>query len=130
MCSWRRNRPRNSSAWKRSQGWRSISPPTWRAPSPARSLPSTGDGRRLEVVRPLRHNPNTSTMAGPDPAIHLSANTMPAGYVYILASKKNGTLYIGITSNLPSRMEQHRRGEGSAFVKKYRVTRLVYYELY
>jgi putative endonuclease len=55
---------------------------------------------------------------------------MPAGYVYILASKKNGTLYIGVTSNPPARIEQHRRGKGSAFVKKYGVMRLVYYELY
>ena len=53
---------------------------------------------------------------------------MPAGFVYILASKRNGTLYIGITSDLPARMQQHREGAGSAFVKKYGVTRLVYFE--
>ena len=55
---------------------------------------------------------------------------MPAGIVYILASKKKGTLYTGITSNLPARMEQHQRGVGSAFVKKYDVKRLVYLEEY
>jgi len=55
---------------------------------------------------------------------------MPAGTVYILASKPNGTLYIGITSDLLNRMEEHRRGAGSAFVKKYGVTRLVYFETY
>ncbi len=53
---------------------------------------------------------------------------MPSGFVYILASKRNGTLYIGVTSNLLGRMEQHLRGEGSAFVKKYGVTRLVWFE--
>jgi len=55
---------------------------------------------------------------------------MPSGFVYILASQRNGTLYIGVTSDLPRRMEQHRRGDGSVFVKKYGVQRLVYFEEY
>src|SRR5689334_443082 len=55
---------------------------------------------------------------------------MPAGFVYILANKRQGTLYIGVTSNLHARLEQHRRGQGSAFVKKYGLYRLVYYETY
>ena len=53
---------------------------------------------------------------------------MPAGIVYILASKPHGTLYIGVTSDLLLRMEQHLQGVGSAFVKKYAVNRLVYFE--
>lgn len=48
----------------------------------------------------------------------------------MLASKRNGTLYIGVTSDLLLRMEQHRRGEGSAFVKRYNVMRLVWFEDY
>jgi len=55
---------------------------------------------------------------------------MPAGFVYILASKPHGTLYIGVTSDLLGRIEAHRLGEGSAFVKKYNVTQLVYFEEY
>ncbi|HKQ10153.1 MAG TPA: GIY-YIG nuclease family protein [Rhizomicrobium sp.] len=55
---------------------------------------------------------------------------MPAGFVYILASKPHGTLYVGVTSDLPKRMEEHSRGVGSAFVRKYNVTRLVYFEEY
>ena len=55
---------------------------------------------------------------------------MPSGFVYILASGRNGTLYTGVTSDLLKRMEQHRQGVGSAFVKKYNVTRLVYFEEY
>ncbi|HEX4026103.1 MAG TPA: GIY-YIG nuclease family protein [Rhizomicrobium sp.] len=55
---------------------------------------------------------------------------MPAGIVYILASKPHGTLYIGVTSDLLLRMEQHLQGVGSAFVKKYGVNRLVYFEEY
>jgi putative endonuclease len=53
---------------------------------------------------------------------------MPSGFVYILASKRNGTLYTGVAADIPTRMEQHRRGVGSAFVKKFGVTRLVWYE--
>ena len=49
-------------------------------------------------------------------------------WVYILASRKNGTLYIGVTSNLARRIFEHRQGRGSGFVQKYRVKRLVYVE--
>ncbi|GLR89071.1 GIY-YIG nuclease family protein [Bradyrhizobium iriomotense] len=52
----------------------------------------------------------------------------PGVYVYILASRKHGTLYIGVTNNLRARLELHRAGKGSEFVKKYGVTRLVYAE--
>jgi putative endonuclease len=55
---------------------------------------------------------------------------MPAGFVYILASKPYGTLYVGVASNLLARMEEHRNGTGSTFVRKYGVTRLVYFEEY
>ena len=48
--------------------------------------------------------------------------------VYILASGRYGTLYIGVTSNLRTRLEQHRAGHGSEFVKKYAVYRLVHVE--
>ncbi|MBC7586282.1 GIY-YIG nuclease family protein [Tardiphaga sp. vice352] len=51
-------------------------------------------------------------------------------YVYILASGRNGTLYIGVTNSLQKRLEQHRAGIGSEFVKKYGVYRLVYVESY
>jgi putative endonuclease len=51
-------------------------------------------------------------------------------YVYILASRRHGTLYIGITNSLRSRLEQHRRGGGSEFARKYGVYRLVYVEPY
>jgi putative endonuclease len=51
-------------------------------------------------------------------------------YVYILASGRHGTLYIGVTNNLRTRLEQHRSGRGSEFVKKYAVYRLVYVEAF
>jgi putative endonuclease len=51
-------------------------------------------------------------------------------YVYILASRRHGTLYIGVTNSLAKRMGQHREGKGSIFVKKYSVHRLVYVETF
>jgi putative endonuclease len=53
---------------------------------------------------------------------------MARGFVYLLASKRNGTFYLGVTSNLFERVAAHRQGRGSAFVKKYGVTRLVWFE--
>ncbi|MBQ7659933.1 MAG: GIY-YIG nuclease family protein [Alphaproteobacteria bacterium] len=51
-------------------------------------------------------------------------------YVYILASQKNGTLYIGATSDLIKRIWQHKTGFYSGFTKKYNVKLLVYYEIF
>lgn len=50
------------------------------------------------------------------------------GYVYILASKKNGTLDVGVTRDLARRIDEHRPGEGSEFTARYGVTRLVWFE--
>ncbi len=50
--------------------------------------------------------------------------------VYILASARNGTLYIGVTSDLARRIEAHRCGAVEGFTKKYDVQRLVYFELH
>ncbi len=49
-------------------------------------------------------------------------------YVYILASKRNGTLYIGVTSDLLKRIYEHKNDLVDGFTKEYRVHRLVYYE--
>ena len=49
-------------------------------------------------------------------------------YVYILASKRNGTLYIGVTSNLLQRIHQHKNGLIEGFTEKYSVHQLVFYE--
>lgn len=45
-----------------------------------------------------------------------------------MASKKNGTLYVGVTSNLIQRIHQHKMGKADGFTKKYAVKLLVYYE--
>ena len=49
-------------------------------------------------------------------------------YVYILASKRNGTLYIGITNNLEKRIYEHKNNLVKGFTSKYGVHLLVYYE--
>jgi putative endonuclease len=49
-------------------------------------------------------------------------------YVYILANKRNGTLYVGITDNVAKRIVRHKERRGSEFVQKYNLEKLVYYE--
>jgi putative endonuclease len=49
-------------------------------------------------------------------------------YVYILASKRNGTLYIGVTNDLIKRIYEHKNDLVDGFTKKYRVHMLVYFE--
>lgn len=51
-------------------------------------------------------------------------------YVYIMASKRNGTLYTGVTSDLIRRVWQHKSGEIPGFTSKYKINQLVYYELH
>ena len=53
---------------------------------------------------------------------------MKTYYVYILASQKKGTLYIGVTSNLKKRIYEHKNDLIDGFTKKYQVHRLVYCE--
>ncbi|WP_187972101.1 GIY-YIG nuclease family protein [Aquibium microcysteis] len=50
-----------------------------------------------------------------------------AGYVYILASKRNGTLYVGVTSDLGGRVWQHKQRSTPGFTAKYGALRLVWY---
>jgi len=49
-------------------------------------------------------------------------------YVYILASKRNGTLYIGVTNNLIKRIWEHKNNVVHGFTEKYNIHKLVYYE--
>ena len=48
--------------------------------------------------------------------------------VHILASKRNGTLYVGVTSDLTQRVWQHKNDQAEGFTKRYGVHRLVWYE--
>jgi len=51
-----------------------------------------------------------------------------AYFVYILASRRNGTLYVGVTNDLHARMVEHRDGLVPGFTKRYGVKMLVYFE--
>ena len=59
-----------------------------------------------------------------------SATSDKAPCVYILASKRNGTLYTGVTSNLAQRVWQHRSGFAEGFTRQYGVYLLVWYEIH
>ncbi|MBB5686524.1 putative GIY-YIG superfamily endonuclease [Sphingobium boeckii] len=50
------------------------------------------------------------------------------GWVYIMADRYRGTMYVGVTTHLAARIYQHRRNEGSDFCTRYRLTRLVWAE--
>lgn len=52
------------------------------------------------------------------------------GYVYIMASKRNGTLYLGSTDTLPRRAWEHRTGAVEGFTRRYGCTLLVWYEAF
>lgn len=52
------------------------------------------------------------------------------GYVYLLASQRNGTLYVGVTSDLRRRVWEHKNDRHDGFTKRYGVHRLVYYEVH
>jgi putative endonuclease len=75
-------------------------------------------------------------MAGLDPAIHPVAlakakaenEMMQGGWVYIVTNRPNGTLYVGVTSDLARRVWEHRAGVADGFTKKYGLKRLVWAE--
>lgn len=64
----------------------------------------------------------------PSPRRPQSAHRVKPAAVYILASQRHGTLYIGVTSNLVKRVWEHRSDAVDGFTKKHRVHSLVYYE--
>jgi putative endonuclease len=53
---------------------------------------------------------------------------MAGGWVYIMTNRPDGTLYVGVTSDLPRRAFEHREGLVEGFTKKYGLKRLVYME--
>lgn len=52
------------------------------------------------------------------------------GFVYIMTNRKNGVLYVWVTSNLYRRIHEHKTGAGDGFTKKYKLYTLVYIEQY
>ena len=53
-----------------------------------------------------------------------------ASYVYILASERNGTLYVGVTTGIRKRVFQHKKGEMDGFTKKHGVKMLVHFQVF
>ncbi|MEM5501461.1 GIY-YIG nuclease family protein [Ahrensia kielensis] len=51
-----------------------------------------------------------------------------SGWVYIMASNRNGTIYIGVTSDLQGRAHEHRSGQNKGFTARYNCKNLVWYE--
>lgn len=51
-------------------------------------------------------------------------------WLYVMASKRNGTLYVGTTGNLAERIAAHKQGRGAAFVRQHNVRTLVYFQRY
>ena len=51
-------------------------------------------------------------------------------YVYIMTNKPHGVLYVGVTNNLVRRVWEHKEGIVDGFIKRYKVTTLVFYELF
>lgn len=55
---------------------------------------------------------------------------MAVFHIYILTTRKNTTLYVGVTNDLARRVYEHREGLKEGFTKRYSVTKLVYFESY
>jgi len=53
---------------------------------------------------------------------------MKGGYVYIMSNKRRTTFYVGVTSDLKTRIADHKNSNGSQFTTKYKLTDLIYYE--
>ena len=77
-------------------------------------------------------NHHPSKQRPPPLPAHLPCRTFPAmkGYVYILASKRNGTLYTGMTRDLPGRLFEHQNELTKGFTSRYGVKTLVWFEEY
>ena len=55
---------------------------------------------------------------------------MAGGFAYFMSNRRNGILYVGVTSNLPARAYQHREGLVDGFTKQHGLKQLVYYEAF
>ena len=92
---------------------------------PSFSKSMSWDTRVHRMMKTSRNRGRPLCHSGLDPE---SRKKMKQYYIYILASKKNGTLYIGVTNNLLKRVDEHKNKLIDGFTKKYNVHNLVYYE--
>ena len=78
----------------------------------------------------MQHRGHSGAPRSGEPGIHNHMRPKSAFYVYILASGKHGTLYIGVTNNVVRRVYEHRQRAVPSFTSRYGVTKLVYFEIY
>jgi len=78
---------------------------------------------RVVLAKARTHNPRQQSFGG-------RVTMEETYYVYILASRRHGTLYIGVTRDVKVRLEQHRNGRASKFVHQYKIYRLVHVEAF
>ena len=83
---------------------------------------------RLEQGRPKHRHPRES--GGPSPELAARAQVTMGGYVYIVANRKNGALYTGVTADIAQRVWQHRNRTGSRFTTEHEIFHLVYVEFH
>jgi putative endonuclease len=97
------------------------------------------DTQRSPALTLYAHLAVLHVMAGLDPAIHPSAKErrrfhatekMSGGWVYIMANKPYGTLYVGVTSDIARRAWEHRDGVAEGFTKRYGLKLLVHVEFH
>lgn len=89
-----------------------------------------GPARTKASLRERRWTPAFAGVTGLGLAEGKYMREPKRGYVYIMTNGVSGTLYIGVTAYLLHRIDQHRRGVGSDFCRKYRCTRLVHVEVF
>lgn len=82
-------------------------------------MPGTAPGRGEEISWHVAHGVALSQFG-----------VMAGGYVYFMTNRPNGTLCVGVTSDLVQRVYQHRRGFVDGFTKRYGLKRLVYFEVF
>src|SRR5205085_6920875 len=97
------------------------------APRPRRASTRQNYSTSGESSSPRKRGPSFSRQR---PQLPHVVGCMKQPALYILASKRNGTLYVGVTSNLASRIGAHRLGVIDGFSEKYGVKTLVYFELH
>ncbi len=86
------------------------------------------DNYQLPSLSFLSSRTSASEMRDPDTKHPMKYKNQKNYYVYIMASKRNGTLYIGITNDLIKRTWQHKNNLADGFTKRYKCHTLVYYE--
>ena len=87
-------------------------------------------GERKALISPSLCHSRVGGNPGSDATVKKINYMQNTYYVYILASKRNGTLYIGVTNNLERRMFEHKNGTFKGFTEQHHVHLLVYYECF